>query len=197
MDLSSIEKGLTDYDISKAVDNFIGEEENWRWRHEGEFIIFLNELYEYIKKDKVVDSDMFFYEEEKNPFTSKKEYHNYLYSLGSAICSYYEKYSLPIFNTEIEENLYFNEFCVLLKYKDIFLKIERISGQGTCDVISLYDGDKKNYFVDYEDFIKDNSPSNYEEISNIILNEALEEFKIKFAKQLEALNCDIIITNKK
>lgn len=188
---------LNKIDMSKLVDDFISDLDDFDWKHEGEFLIFLNELKQYLLSNRKIDSEEFLYDTEgSNSFTAKDNYDEYIDSFCNLIFSYCRKYGLPEINDSIEENLYFNEYCVLVKVDDVFYKVERISGQGTIDIISLYDGENKDFYIDYYCAVNDEEPINYSNICKDILEKALEEFKEEFKIQLSALNYDVCTIDK-
>lgn len=160
MDLEKLLNELDEKDIDEFMNGFIKEENEWKWRNEGDFLIFLNEMVEYLKENKSLNSETFLYDEKENHFTSKKEYVDYLESLINKIYSYCDKYKLNLINDSVKESLFFNDLCVLLKHKDKLYLIERLYGQGTLDIISIYDGKEDNYILDYDDIINDNPPKN-------------------------------------
>lgn len=191
-------RDLSEIGMSKLVDDFILELDTFTWKHEGDFIIFLNELEEYLAKNKTIDTEKFLYEDNEfcNTFTCKRDYDKYIDSFCNLIYSYCRKYNLPEINDSIEENLYFNEYCVLVKLNNIYYKVERISGQGTIDIITLYEGENKELCVEYEYIINDREPRNYTDLCRSIVNKALKDFKEEFKNQIEVLNCDICIVDK-
>lgn len=188
---------ITGESFSKFADYYIAEMEKWEWKHEGDFIVFLNELESYVLTHERLDSEDFLYEPERNPFTCKDGYSKYMESLLNLVFSYCDKYSLPCINEGIEENLCFNEYCLLFKYNDNFYKVERISGQGTVDIISLYDGDNKNYVIEYEKLINGNSPDNHKEIVEMVIDNAIDSFKSNFKEQLDFLGYDVALVKKR
>lgn len=189
-------KSLEEKYFSEFVDNYITSIKEWEWKDSGDFKIFLNELEDYLSKNKRLDSEDFLYEKENNPFSSKDDYFKYLESLCNLIFNYCDKYFIPPINDDIEDNLCFNEYCVLFKYKDTFYKVERISGQGTIDIISVYDGDNKNCFIDYENLLCSDSPENYNKIVLTSLENALSLFKYNFKEQLDFLGYDVELVKK-
>ena len=94
MGVKDILKKIKEEDISKLIDEFIEEEKQWRWRDDGAFLVFLNELIDYIKEYTVLDSDSFLYNKEKNPFSDKENYARYMDSLISCIYDYCIKYGI-------------------------------------------------------------------------------------------------------
>lgn len=192
MDLKKILEDIDKIDFSKVAEEFNREIEKWTWKSEGHFLVFLNELVEYIKENKSIDSEEFLYNDKEIPFKSKEEYSKYLSSLIDKIFDYCNKYKLVLINTNIEENLYFNELCLLFKYNDVLYKVERIFGQGTVDIISLYKGNNCDYFIDYNSIINDEPPLNYKEIIKTRLEEALSEFKESYSDELNILGYDIV-----
>lgn len=192
MDIKKILDNIDKIDFSKMADGFNKEIEKWTWKNEGNFLIFLNELVEYIKENKSINSDSFLYSDKEIPFVSKGEYSKYLGSLVDKMFDYCNKYELPLINTNIEENLYFNDLCLLFKYNEILYKVERMSGQGTIDIISIYEG-KDSWFIDYDSLINDVPPLNYKEIIEDILKEELLKFKKAHSNELKILGYDIIL----
>lgn len=183
--------------FSKFVDDYISKIEKWEWKHEGDFKVFLDELEEYLSVNERLDSEDFMYETEKNPFSSKDEYSKYMESFCNLIFSYCDKYSLPSINIDIEDNLCFNEYCLLLKYKENYYKVERISGQGTIDIISLYNGDNKKFTIDYDRLINGSCPENHEDIIEMVLDNALDSFKARFNEHLDLLGYDVAFIKKR
>lgn len=196
MDLEKLLNELDEKDIDEFINGFIKEENEWKWRNEGDFLIFLNEMVEYLKENKSLNSETFLYDEKENHFTSKKEYVDYLESLINKIYSYCDKYKLNLINDSVKESLFFNDLCVLLKHKDKLYLIERLYGQGTLDIISIYDGKEDNYILDYDDIINDNPPKNHKEILKSKLEVSLSKFKEHFQDELDILNLDIILAKK-
>lgn len=197
MENKNLFESSNDIDMSSFVDKYIADIEEWEWKHDGEFKVFLDELEEYLLVHGRLDSEDFMYETEKNPFSSKDKYSRYMESLCNLLFRYCDEYSLPCVNRDIDDNIYFNEYCLLLKYKDCFYKVERISGQGTVDIISVYDGDNKNYVIDYSRLINRTSPENHKDIIEMVLDNALDSFKSNFKNQLDLLEYDVVFTKKK
>lgn len=192
MDIKKIIADIDKIDFSKVAEEFNRDIEKWTWKNEGDFLVFLNELVHYIKENKKIDSEEFLYNDKEIPFTSKGEYDKYMESLIDKIYMYCNKYSLPVINNSIQKDIYFNELCLLFKYNEVLYKVERIFGQGTVDIISLYKGNNCDYFIDYNSIINDEPPLNYKEIIKTRLEEALKEFKESYSDELKVLDYDVI-----
>lgn len=180
-------------DINEILEDIDKEIEELTWKNEGDFLIFLNELIKYVNLNEVISSEKFIYTEEDIPFSAKNNYYKYLVSLVDKMINYCDKYKLPLINEVIEENLYFNELCLLLKYKDKFYTVERLSGQGVVEYFRVYNGDNKDYFIDYDLMINDIPPVNHKEIIKKILENELVEFKKSYKEELAILGYDIIL----
>lgn len=188
---------IMEEDFSRFADFYIEKMEKWEWKHEGDFKVFLEELEKYVLSNGRLDSEDFLYDIESNPFSCKDDYNKYMESLFNMIFNYCDKYSLPCINEDIEDNLCFNEYCLLLKYNDNFYKIERISGQGTVDIISIYDGENKKYVIDYEKLINGSCLDNHIEIIEMVLDNAIDSFKSNFEEQLDVLGYDIALVKRR
>lgn len=194
IDVNNLKESV--YEEDNLFDAYRCDNDVLDWKDEGEFKTFLLELERYLVENKRIDSEEFIYEGDEIPFTAKNNCFKYVESLCCAVFKYCDEYSLPCINEEIEDNLCFNEYCLLLKYKNFYYKIERISGQGSLDIISLYEGDNKNYYIDYECIVNGHSLLNHKELIKNALDNALEGFKKDFQKQLALLNCDVIFIEK-
>ena len=195
MGVKDILKKIKEEDISKLIDEFIEEEKQWRWRDDGAFLVFLNELIDYIKEYTVLDSDSFLYNKEKNPFSDKENYARYMDSLISCIYDYCIKYNLPLIDSSLDEEFTFTNMCLLLRCKDVIYKVERMCGQGTVDIITLNDSPLDTFYIDYDDIINDIPPSNYIDICTKVLEQGLLKFKETYEKELQVTKKDVLLKN--
>lgn len=193
MDIKKMIEDIDKIDYSNLINETIDEIEKWTWKNEGHFLDFLKELVDYLDEYKRIDSEEFLYDSEKNPFTVKENYTKYIESLTGLIYSYSDKYKLPLINCDLIDELYFTELCLLLKYQDKFYKIERMSGQGTVDMIYLYEGNTNTFFIEYDLIIKGLPPHNYKDIIMNTLKQSLNDFKDTYSEELKILRSDIVI----
>lgn len=149
-------------EMQAFVDNYIKEQEEKRWKKEKRFDDFLNYLIQYTHNNKYVDSDSFYYNEDKSSPYSYREFENYLSSLYDIVNLYAKTNFIPDeFNLGEED--YFTENSYCLKINKCFYCIKLVVGQGSYISFELIDSNNDYAYIDYDLMINDIKSPYYEE----------------------------------
>lgn len=155
--MSKIDEAETD----EFMKNYLGEQEEKRWKNEDRFNKFLDFLIKFIDKNKRVLSDDFYYEEEKcKPYTFR-EFESYLMSLYDIVDNYAQKNLIFDRFSTADENI-FSEKSYCLKIKEKFYRIELVVGQGSFVSLELVNDNNNYSYADYNLIIMDKQSPFYE-----------------------------------